>query len=307
MLGLTSDSESIKINRIVLGLGPKSVVMQRSDYYGIFDNFIENGGNCIDTGRVYGTESVLGEWMAERKNRTGIILCTKGGCSNLVTHVRRLKREDLNSDLEESLNALKTDYIDIYYLHRDDPSLPVGGIMETLHRYVKAGKVRFIGASNWSTARIAEANDFAVENHFTPFSVSQPCWSLGYTDSFHHDHEFAYMGDSEYRWYLKAKLPVMAHSSLANGYFSKRLNGEALHDNIRKRYDFAINETRLERVRILAEQLKVSPTEIVLGYITCNLLNAVAVVSYHAGKQEKECLAAMNIKLTTEQVAYLHG
>ena len=98
--------------------------------------------------------------------------------TNQFMDVNRLSRREIESDLDESLKALGTDVIDIYWLHRDDTSYPVEDIMQTLSLLAEKGKVRAVGCSNWGTARIEEANRAAKKNHFNPFSASQIQWSL---------------------------------------------------------------------------------------------------------------------------------
>ena len=88
-------------------------------------------------------------------------------------HETRLTEAELRKDLEESLKALKTDVIDLYFLHRDDVSVPPEEMLITANRFLKEGKVKAIGASNWTAGRIGQANDFAVKNGFVPFCASE--------------------------------------------------------------------------------------------------------------------------------------
>jgi aryl-alcohol dehydrogenase-like predicted oxidoreductase len=297
-LSIIHDTQCLSVSRVVMGMYYPSPAFAK------FDAYVEAGGNTFDCARCYfDSEKLLGQWVRERGNRDSVVVCTKGGCTDFTNGVKRIRPLCLYVDLSDSLNALQTDYVDIYFLHRDDVTVPVGSIMETLHQFVRSGKVRFLGASNWTTDRIAAANAYALENGLTPFSVSQPCWSLAYTDAAHFDPELAYMTDAERRWYLESKLPVMAHSALANGYLSLDrfipTNG---------RYGtFPVNRIRYARAHGLAAQLGVSVTEVVIGYITCNPVNAAAIVGWNSAAHERECLGGLRVELTPEQVAYLHG
>lgn len=295
-LYIIHDTQCLSVSRVVMGMYYPSPAFAK------FDAYVEAGGNTFDCARCYfDSEIVLGKWMRERGNRNSVVVVTKGGCTDFTTGKKRLRWIDLDTDLYDSLRALQTDYIDIYFVHRDDTTKPVGRIMKTLHEFVEDGKVRFLGASNWTTDRIAAANAYALENGLTPFSVSQPCWSLAFTTANHFDPELAYMYDSEWKWYLESKLPVMAHSALANGVF-------CTDQTLPPRYAFPVNTLyRRPRAKELASQLGISVAEVMIGYITCNPVNAAAIVGWNSTAHERECLGGLRVELTPEQVAYLHG
>jgi aryl-alcohol dehydrogenase-like predicted oxidoreductase len=300
-LSIIHDAQCLSVSRVVMGMYYPSPAFAK------FDAYVEAGGNTFDCARCYfDSETVLGKWMRERGNRNSVVVVTKGGCTDFTTGRKRLDWIDLDTDLYESLRELQTDYIDIYFVHRDDTTKPVGRIMKTLHEFVEDGKVRFLGASNWTTDRIAAANAYALQNGLTPFSVSQPCWSLGYTDGNHYDPELAYMTDPEYEWYRKNGLPVMAHSALANGLFSG-INNFSPYSALMMRYNFCRNGARYIRAEKIAKQLGISMTEVVIGYITCNQVNAAAIVGWNSTAHERECLGGLRVELTPEQVDYLHG
>ena len=168
-----------------------------ADYGGTFpeakarefmDAYVEIGGNFIDTAHVYGdfatpkngeSEKVIGRWMEQRRNRDAIFLSTKGAHPKLsAMNVGRLSRSEIRGDMAESLDALRTDHVDVYWLHRDDVSRPVGDVMETMQSLLDDGSTRLIGASNWSAARIREANAYAAGHGLTPFCANQPQFSL---------------------------------------------------------------------------------------------------------------------------------
>lgn len=184
----------------------------------------------MDSGRQAETaasEKCIGRWIAERKCRNKVFLSTKGAHPELADiHSSRMSRENIVQDLNESLAFLQCDYVDLYFLHRDDTTKPVSFIMDVLDEQVKAGKIRFLGASNWTKSRIDEANAYAVANGKTPFSVSQIQWSLAdVKPDAGLDDTLVQMNKSEYDAYLKNPLPVMAFSSQARGFFPKVFNG----------------------------------------------------------------------------------
>ncbi|MGN1133309.1 MAG: aldo/keto reductase, partial [Oscillospiraceae bacterium] len=207
----------------VLTLGTANFERQDNDekYFELLDRYVELGGTCLDTARCYcdwvegghnASESVIGRWLEKNNCRDKIIISTKGGHPAMDDmKTSRLSPEELRYDLEHSLECLKTDYIDIYFLHRDDESIPVSEIMPVLNEFAESGKVHFLGASNWTSKRIEEANKFAEENGMEPFRVSQINFSLAHasTDTYGDD-TVVCMDLREYKWYQRHQFPVMA-------------------------------------------------------------------------------------------------
>ena len=121
--------------------------------FDLLDAVFELGGTTFDTAHGYGggdADRVLGQWMEARGNRDRVVIVGKG-CHHNIDR-RRVTPYDLASDLMDSLARLRTDHIDLYLLHRDDPSLPVGPIMDALADHQRAGRMRAFGGSNWSRA-----------------------------------------------------------------------------------------------------------------------------------------------------------
>lgn len=139
----------------------------------------------MDTARVYASwlqggdgasEKTIGEFLKSEGLRETAIIATKGGHPPLDDmHNPRINKLELTKDLNESLENLTTDYIDIYYLHRDNERKDVSEIMPILDGFVKEGKVKYLGASNWKVERIIAANKFARENNLTPFLSVKSC------------------------------------------------------------------------------------------------------------------------------------
>jgi len=146
-----------------LGLGDGG----RPNAFALLDTFTELGGAVIDTAAVYSdwvpgeagrSETIIGEWMADRGNRDHLRVVTKGAHPPLDSPGQgRCDRASIRHDVEQSLRRLKTDRIDLYFLHRDDPALLPVEILETLHALVAEGKLIALGCSNWTLPRIREA------------------------------------------------------------------------------------------------------------------------------------------------------
>jgi aryl-alcohol dehydrogenase-like predicted oxidoreductase len=146
----------------------------------IIDAFLDAGANFIDTANIYTdgeSEEVVGRAIKAR--RDDVVLATKGhGPIGQGPNSTGLGRKYLTSALEASLRRLGTDYVDLYQCHRPDPDTPVRETIATLHGFVQAGKVRYIGCSNWTGSQIVEAQWAARELASTPFISLQPRYSM---------------------------------------------------------------------------------------------------------------------------------
>ena len=253
---LSNAQHQLDLTKLVIGHARCTELTPLHTY---LDRYLDAGGNCIDTARLYHAghdERMVGAYM-KTKRRDRLVLATKCGHYNrdLYPVHHRLSEADICSDVETSLRELGTDYIDVLFLHRDDIKRPVEEIMPVLHRFVTEGKVRVIGASNWTAGRIQTANRFSIENGLTPFSVSQIHHSLALTTAAQSgDVSHVIMDNIEYAWYQDEKFPVMAWAPAGRGFFSKRINGVVEPEAKRERYYGWLGENirRVDRVRALA-------------------------------------------------------
>jgi aryl-alcohol dehydrogenase-like predicted oxidoreductase len=170
----------LEVSALAMGSDLIGSRIDRETAFKLFDFYQDNGGTFIDTANMYAcwlpgckggeSESTIGGWMKERRNRDQMIVSSKlafdyPGCQG------GLSAQEIQRECDKSLKRLQTDRIDLYYSHRDDYATPVEETMEAFDSLIKAGKVRAIGASNLSLWRIAEANTISRINHWTEYSV----------------------------------------------------------------------------------------------------------------------------------------
>ena len=127
-----------------------------SDAFRLLDAVYDQGCRVIDTAHVYGdgaNERRVGRWLRARGRRDEVVILAKGAHHN--DDRRRVTPFDITADIHDSLARFQTDHLDLYLLHRDDPSQPVGPIVECLHEHAEAGRIGAYGGSNWTTARSA--------------------------------------------------------------------------------------------------------------------------------------------------------
>lgn len=305
---LSNEKYTIDLSQITFGGAVAWHYEDKEKVTSLLNAYIANGGTTIDTARVYGdSEQVIGEWLATQ-DREKLILSTKGAHPPFGNmRQSRLDRENIMSDFQQSMELLKTDYVDLYFLHRDDENIPVSEIMPTLHELVASGKVHFLGASNWTTARIEEANRYAKENGLTPFSISQIDYSLAKgTDTMGKDPTIVYMTDEEFAWYEKNQFPVMAFSSQAGGLFTKYLS-DPNHPKINRAMLTEENIRRAQVVKEISERTNQSPTAVALSYVMETPFPVVALIGSRSMEQLEDSLSALNYTVTEAEWNELNG
>lgn len=280
-----------KLSKIALGAADFGAGVNKTDSFALMDEYVRCGGNIIDTGRVYSawiegganaSESTIGAWLKERKCRDKVWIATKGGHPPINQHhVSRINAQELRKDMEESLRYLQTDYVDIYYLHRDDPQKAVSEIMPVLNAFVKEGKTRYIGASNWTAERIEKANAFAKANNMAQFTFSEIMWSYAkVNDGGETDDTLVIMNDTEYEAYRKNGLIVMPFGSQAQGFYTlaKERGVGVLPVRMQLKYCNETNLKRLQKISKISEETGLSPTAVGLNHLLCNKVPTIPIV-----------------------------
>lgn len=281
------------------------------------DAFFDHGGTFIDTARVYASwlpgganasEQTIGAWLKKTGLRDRVVISTKGAHPERSTmHIHRLSHEEITSDLEESLHHLRTDVIDIYWLHRDDVTVPVSDILGTLNEHVQAGKIRYLGASNWSVERIQQANDYAKANGLAGFVANQPMWSLAEPNRDNMpDPTWEILDADGLAYHRKTGMALVAYTSQAKGYFTK-LAENRVKDSDSQWYDNPTNAARFERIQALAHKYNVSITAITLAYITSQSFPTAAIIGPRTVAQLEDSLRHIDLTLTPEDVAWLEN
>ena len=282
--------------------------------FALLDSIFALGCNTFDTAHVYssgGNERTVGTWVRDRGLREKVVMLAKGAHHN--SDRQRVTPHDISADIFDSLARFKFDYLDLYILHRDDPSVPVGPIVEVLNEHHKAGRIKAFGGSNWSHKRIQEANAYATERGLTPFAVSSPNLSLAIQVKAPWDNCISISGNQEAKdYYQKEQTPIFAWSSLAGGFFSGRFgrnNLETFESYLDKlcvhSYCYEDNFKRLDRAEELAKQKGLSVPQIAMAYVMSQPLKVFALVGCQNANEFKANMEAMNLKLTPEELSWL--
>jgi len=328
----------MKVAQIQLGTGDygidPSMGVEVKDYSAVrgvtveaafrqMDEYLDLGGNFIDTAIVYNdwipgersrSEKTVGKWLAARGTRDKVYIATKGGISwegHTGFHAPpiNLSAEMLNKQIPQSMEHLGIDYIDLYWLHRDERTRPVGEIMETLNENIKKGYVRYIGASNWLPDRIAEANAYAREHGLQPFIASQIEWSLArmFCPETPLD-DLPFMDEATYQFHKDTKLTCFAYSSQGRGFYSKldQLGEDKLPDQQRDYYLNDRNRAAFKRIKKLSAETGYSVTDIALSFINSQYaFTGIPVVACRTHEQFVDTMKGADVHLTPEQVDFL--
>lgn len=289
------------------GTGATGETMER-----LFAAFREAGGNFFDTAHCYSfwiaggpgsSERGLGHCLRRFGGRDAIVIGTKGGHPDMGPDYPRpdryLSPEVIASDIAQSRERLGVEQIDLYYLHRDDPRVPVGEIIDTLNAHVAQGQVRYLGASNWAVARIEAANAYAAGRQLRGFVVSQPQWSLGEPNwRSGPDPTVRFLTPEDQAWHAAHQLPVAPYSATANGYFATAgARGKAFQNSV--------NEGRLQRAQAVAAELSRTPNQIALAYLMHQPFPVVPILGTADHGHLADALGAAAVSLTPEQVRWL--
>jgi aryl-alcohol dehydrogenase-like predicted oxidoreductase len=301
----------LKVSSLCLGGGSFGTTLRGAALHRLYDQFREAGGNFFDTAHCYSfwvkgghgaSETALGECVRRRGDRTRVVIATKGGHPAVPPLYPRPDRylapEVIAGDVRDSLERLRMDHIDLYYLHRDDPRVPVAEIIDTLNAEITRGRIRYLGASNWTTARIDEANKHAKKHRKKGFVASQPLWNLAQCNPLP-DPTMRHLSEDDARWHARHHLPVVPYSSTACGYFAS--GGK----KAKQTFDNPVSHARLRRAEQLSRELKVTRNQIALGWLMSQPFPVIPILGTTDPAHLKDALGSASLQLIAKQAQWL--
>ena len=291
-------------------------MMKGEDASELLDEIYALGINAFDSANVYGTAEVsLGNWINSRGIRDKLVIQTKGAHPDRW-HAR-VTPYDILSDVHTSLARLGTDYLDIYLLHRDDETKPVGPLMDTLNSLVTDGIVKAYGVSNWTHQRVIEANEYCKDHGLQGISIVSPYYGL----AVQHADPFGFGGCvgisgpdmAEARAYYKENnIPVIPYSSIGAGFFSGKISSadpegakEILGRSTVKGYCFDDNFQRLARCEELAKEKGVSVPQIAMAWVLHSDMDVFPIVGTTRLSSVQSNVESLNVKLTDAEVKWI--
>lgn len=290
------------VSRVVMGVDNQQDISHAS---AMFDTFFEYGGTTFDTGYVYAggkTEKLLGQWFANRGVRDQTVLITKGA------HTPFCDPESLTRQLHESLERVGIDHTDIYMMHRDNLDVPVGEFVDVMNQHCKAGLFKVFGGSNWSQARLEEANAYAAKNGLQGFGVVSNNFSLAQMENPVWAGCIASSKPKLRQWHIDTQTPLMPWSSQARGFFTGRADlsaDEQPDKEIVRCWYSEDNFKRRKRAQELAKKYDVLPINIALAYVLCQPFPTFPLIGPRILEELRTSLPGLNVKLSEQELAYL--
>ena len=267
--------------------------------YAMLDQYIEYGGNFLDTANNYAiwnghggeSETLLGDWLADRGNRSDVVIATKMGgrakdapMSSAPEHIRR--------ECERSLKRLRTDYIDLYYFHCDDRTVPLEDQLGTMQELIEEGKIRHVGASNFKAWRLAEAAVISEFKKYCNFSAVQQRYTYLRPRV---DADFGFQkstNDDLLEYCDERGLQLIAYSPLLRGAYIREDRPLAAQ------YRHPDSESRMTTLLEIAQELSLTANQVVLAW----MIGRGVIVISGASKKEQldESFKGFDIDLTDE-------
>ncbi len=321
---------SLRVSEMALGAMNWGSSVSFDQMFQLFDLYRTHGGNVLDTAHLYAcwqnrpdgrnalgaSEEAIGHLLQNREgNRRQLVIISKGGHPSFepdyIRPANYLAPEVVRSDLTDSLARMGLAMIDLYFLHRDDRRIPVGEIVGMMNELVSEGRIRYFGASNWSCARIAEANAWAATNGAMGFVCSQPEFSLAVpTAGVSANNIWAapeppddlatrFLTLADLNWHNATGFPALFYSPTARGYFASA--GTKAADA----FNHPQTRARLARAQQLAAQKHATPNQIALAWLRAQRFLALPIVGPSATDHLRDALDAASVKLTPEETTWL--
>lgn len=277
----------------------------------VLGTFLDCGGQVVDTARIYGyprvgaSEEALGLWLAQSGRRQDVLLMSKGGHPHVHSmHRPRMRQKDMASDLEESLRALRTDCIDVYFYHRDDESQTVGELLECMEDFRREGKIRFYGCSNWSVERMRAADEYAREHGCAGFIGNEALYNIASDHMKPLPDDTMRKADGAMRAYhaCAAGNILMPYSALCEGYFHQVAKGGVLSALALSRspYDTPENRRLAQRIHHVQEKRGATVTQVLAGFYLAQPLPMLPLFGCGSPAHVRDLMGALELPFAPE-------
>jgi len=294
----------------VLGGNVFGWTIDEATSFRLLDQFVDGGFNLIDTADIYSkwvpghtggeSESIIGRWLKQGGKRDKVLIASKVGME-LAPDKKGLSREYISQAIDASLLRLQTDHIDLYQSHKDDPDTDLEETLDAYSKLMKEGKVRYIGASNYSRERLAEAMHVG-ERFGCPRYVSlQPQYNLYDRQPYEKDLE---------KLCEQMELGVIPYYSLASGfltgkYQSKEEAAVAKRANALGKYFDDRGMKILAALKEVAGEHGSTPARVSLAWLMARPSITAPIASATSGEQLTDIMGAADLKLSAEDIQKL--
>ena len=268
----------------------------------LLDDFVDAGFNLIDTADVYPkwvpgcqggeSEALIGKWLERCRRRDDVIIATKVGME-MGPGRKGLAKDYILRSAEDSLRRLRTDHIDLYQSHQDDPETPLEDTLEAYGQLIREGKVRAIGASNYSAERLREALEVSEKNGLPRYESLQPEYSLAERAGFESKLEPLCQ---------ERNIGVISYFSLASGFLTGKYHSEAdLEKSARGKFVKKYMTDRGKRIvaalEAVAKDLKSTPARVAIAWLIARPSVTAPIASARTHDQLNDLIEATMLKL----------
>jgi aryl-alcohol dehydrogenase-like predicted oxidoreductase len=300
-------SSDLDVSRLCLGGNVFGWTADRDTSFAVLDDFVEAGGNFIDTADSYmwripgnsggESETIIGEWTAARGNRDRVVIATK--VSSLPARPG-LSAANIAAAVEDSLRRLRTDRIDLYYAHRDDPDVAQEETLDAFDALVRAGKVRALGASNFSAARLRSALEISARDGLASYVALQPHYNLLERAEF----------ETELAPVLAAEgLSCLPYYGLAKGFLTGKYRPGTEIDSVRADGARAYLDDRGLRTLAVLDEIaaghRVPVAAVALAWLADQQTVAAPIASARTREQLADLLPVLDLQLTSDELRLL--
>jgi len=279
--------------------------------FALLDAFVDAGFNLIDTADMYSTwveghkggesETILGKWLKHSGKREKVIIASKVG-KEMGPNLQGLSKTYILQAVEASLRRLQTDYIDLYQSHADDPDTPLEETLEAYDQLIKQGKIRAIGASNYSAERLAQSLEVSEQTGYLRYESLQPLFNLYDRDDY----------EKELEPLCREKgIGVISYFSLGSGFLTGKYRSEddltnSARGEFVKKY---LNERGFRIIQALdsvAQEHNMTPAQVALAWLISNPSITAPIASATNLEQLNELIEATTIELNPSVIARLN-
>jgi aryl-alcohol dehydrogenase-like predicted oxidoreductase len=306
----TLGNTDLEIVPLVLGGNVFGWTADEASSFDLLDAFVDRGFNCIDTADVYSSwvpghqggesETILGKWFARSGKRDKVVLATKVGME--MPAGKGLSKQYILTEVEQSLQRLQIDTIDLYQSHRDDQTVPLDETLEAYAQLIQQGKVRYIGASNYKGARLAQALSVATEKQLPHYKTLQPEYNL--YDREDYEQDLAPVVASY-------GIGVIPYFSLASGVLTGKYQslddtkGHKRGSRVEKYFD-ARGLRILKSLQQVSAETGAAQASIALAWLLAQPTVTAPIASATSTEQMQALFAAVDLKLTEQQMLLLN-
>ena len=300
----------LEVAPLMLGGNVFGWTIDEAASFRVLDEFIDSGFNFIDTADVYSkwlpgnhggeSETIIGRWFKQGGRRERVIIATKVGME-LAPDKKGLSAHYIREAVEASLQRLQTDHIDLYQSHKDDPDTDLEVTLEAYSKLIREGKVRFIGASNYSRERLAEALHVSERLGYPRYESLQPQYNLYDRQPFENELE---------KLCEQMDLGVIPYYSLASGfltgkYASKEEAEAAKRGKALGKYFDGRGQRILEALKEVAEEHNSTSARVALAWLMARPCITAPIASATSVEQLRDILGAVELELAPDEIKKL--